>query len=175
MEGWLLPNLVVTYNASQPERDVFQKTLGDSTHLIFLTDLPPQELKSYCPGRCHVKRSREWKMSDSGNRWRRGWITCPSICLPLPCRWQPILEPMPNLWQSMFWRWRLLWQNVSVLRTCSWKITTSINLLAATWCCAMELLAFLASEASERKLPASCVPLGWKFMPSIVQGKPTSP
>ncbi|MEN6528326.1 MAG: 2-hydroxyacid dehydrogenase [Anaerolineaceae bacterium] len=39
----MLPNLVVTYRASQPERNLFQKTLGGSTNLIFSADLPPAE------------------------------------------------------------------------------------------------------------------------------------
>ena len=39
----MLPNLVVTYRASQPERDLFQKTLGSLTNLIFSADLPPAE------------------------------------------------------------------------------------------------------------------------------------
>jgi len=39
----LLPNLVVTYRASQLERDLIQKTLGNSTNLIFSADLPPAE------------------------------------------------------------------------------------------------------------------------------------
>lgn len=39
----MLPQLAVSYPASQPERDIFQQLLGDLTRLIYVTDLPASE------------------------------------------------------------------------------------------------------------------------------------